>query len=274
MSQLNKASLLSRLFPQEERPGGPFPSGEDLSSSTLFARISSPGPFFSASKPPFLSSASREEQVRASDLFRACISNFSNDAARSRTHENKASGGDASEQLREAFAQEGVELYTSVIDKLAEAQQEIAAQISEFATFSSSMAADMDELYANLSYPLSTTLCHSKNFPRATIEAHLANVKEELKEAKSDLHHLECEWQENVRSEGKLRQELLSLEGNPGSNGEQHYNDGNYSKKASFKQEIERIVAESIQAIDEIDEGYKEGVQALTVKMMQAMRAD
>ncbi|KAL7928964.1 hypothetical protein V8C35DRAFT_316627 [Trichoderma chlorosporum] len=51
-----------------------------------------------------------EEQVRANDLFRACISNFSNDAARSKTHENKTSGGDALEQLREAFAQEGVEL--------------------------------------------------------------------------------------------------------------------------------------------------------------------
>ncbi|UKZ74486.1 hypothetical protein TrVFT333_002155 [Trichoderma virens FT-333] len=72
-----------------------------------------------------------------------------------------------------AIAQEGVELYTSV----AEAQQEIASQISDFAALSSSMSADIDDLCANLSSPLSTTLCHSKNFPRATIEAHLANVK-------------------------------------------------------------------------------------------------
>jgi chromosome segregation ATPase len=145
-------------------------------------------------------------------------------------------------------------LYTSVIDKLAEAQQQIASQISDFSTFSSSMSADIDELYANLSYPLSTTLCHSKNFPRATIEAHLANAKEDLKKAESELHELEREWQENVRSEQQLRQELLNMEGIPGQNRGHGLNDEDYSKKAGFEQEIQRIVAESIQALNEIDE--------------------
>ncbi|KAL7904855.1 hypothetical protein GGI35DRAFT_188652 [Trichoderma velutinum] len=273
MAHPNKSSLLSRLFPQEERPASQFSSGDDLSSSTLFAHISSPG-LFSASKAPLLSSSSREEQLRPNDLFRACFANFGNDAAKSKSHEEKAARADALEQLREAFAQEGVELYTSVVSKLAEAQQEITSQISDFATLSSSMAADMDELYANLSYPLSTTLCHSKNFPRATIEAHLANVKEDLKQAESELHELECEWQENVQLEEKLRQELLNLEGSPTQNREHGRNGDDHLKMADFKQEIERIVAETVQALDEIDEGYKEGIQALTMKMMQAMRGD
>ncbi|KAL6815325.1 hypothetical protein GGI42DRAFT_105633 [Trichoderma sp. SZMC 28013] len=273
MAHPNKSSLLNRLFPQEEPPTNQFFSGEDLSSSTLFANISSPG-LFSASKAPFASSSSREEQLRPSDLFRACFADFSNDTAKSKAHEEKAAKGDALEHLREAFAQEGVELYTSVVSKLAEARQEIASQISDFATMSSSMAADMDELYANLSYPLSTTLCHSKNFPRATIEVHLANVKEDLTKAESELQGLEREWQENVQKEQELRQELLDMEGNPPRSREYGYSDEDHLKKAGFKQEIEQLLSETSQELEEIEEGYKEGIQALTMKMMQAMRAD
>ncbi|PKK53649.1 hypothetical protein CI102_960 [Trichoderma harzianum] len=273
MAHPNRSSLLSRLFPQEQHLINQFSSGEDLSSSTLFAHISSPG-LFSVSKAPYSSSSSREEQFRPNDLFRACFANFSNDTAKSKPHEEKAAKGDALEQLREAFAQEGVELYTSVASKLAEAQQEMASQISDFATMSSSIAADMDELYANLSYPLSTTLCHSKNFPRATIEVHLANVKEDLRTAESELQGLEREWQDNVQLEQKLRQELLDMEGNAAQNREHAYNDEDYLKKTGFRQEIEQIVSEAAQALEEIDEGYREGIQALTMKMMQAMRAD
>lgn len=139
---------------------------------------------------------------------------------------------------------------------------------------SSSMAADMDELYANLSYPLSTTLCHSKNFPRATIEVHLANVKEDLTKAESELQGLEREWQENVQKEQELRQELLDMEGNPPRSREYGYSDEDHLKKAGFKQEIEQLLSETSQELEEIEEGYKEGIQALTMKMMQAMRAD
>ncbi|KAL6828925.1 hypothetical protein J3E69DRAFT_224641 [Trichoderma sp. SZMC 28015] len=273
MAHPTKSSLLSRLFPQEQHLTNQFSSGEDLSSSTLLAHISSPG-LFSASKVPYSSSSSREEQLRPNDLFRACFANFSNDTAKSKPHEEKPARGDALEQLREAFAQEGVELYTSVASKLAEAQQEIASQISDFATMSSSMAADMDELYTNLSYPLSTTLCHSKNFPRATIAVHLANVKEDLTKAESELQGLEREWQDNVQLEQKLRQELLDMEGNSAQNNDYGHHGEDDLKKTGFKKEIENIVAEAAQALDEIDEGYREGIQALTMKMMQAMRAD
>lgn len=157
-----------------------------------------------------------------------------------------------------------MELYTSVVSKLAEARQEIASQISDFATMSSSMAADMDELYANLSYPLSTTLCHSKNFPRATIEVHLANVKEDLTKAESELQGLEREWQENVQKEQELRQELLDMEGNPPRSREYGYSDEDHLKKAGFKQEIEQLLSETSQELEEIEEVSSFGVQRLS----------
>ncbi|KAL7949317.1 hypothetical protein V8C42DRAFT_341291 [Trichoderma barbatum] len=265
-----RPSLMSRLFPQD-RPSGQFSSSEDLSSSTLLAHMSTPG-FFSTSKAPFLSSSSREEQHHPHDiLFRACLANISNNSARHRVQEDKPAGGDALTQLREAFAQDGVKLYTSAVDKLAEAQQVIASQISDFVTLSTSVASEIDELYANLSYPLSTTLCHSNNFPRATIEGHLANVKAELREAESELRDLECEWQESIRSEENLRRELRSMEKSHGQNGELGHHDEDYAKMAGFKQEAERIVAESTQELDEIDQEYKKEVMAMTMKTMRAM---
>ncbi|RFU78644.1 flavo [Trichoderma arundinaceum] len=265
MAHSSKSSLISRLFPQEDPPTS---SGDPSSSSTLFARLSSPG-LLSAAKAPFVaSSSSRDEQLRPNDLYRACFATFSNDAAESRAQEDKAAEGDALAQLREAFAQEGVELHASVIDKLSEAQQNMASMISDFSKLSSSVASDIDELYANLSYPLSTTLCHSNTFPRATIEAHLLAVKEQLKKAESELRELEIEWQANKLMEESLRQELIGMETNCG------HKDANYSKVASVKEEIERVVGDCVQALDDIEDAYKEDVQAQTMKMMQAMVVD
>ncbi|KAL6860838.1 hypothetical protein J3F83DRAFT_302614 [Trichoderma novae-zelandiae] len=274
MTHSNKPCLMNRLFPQEDPPAGKSSSSDDLSPSTLLARLSSPG-IFSASKAPFLSSSAREEQqLRPNDLYRVCFATFSNDVNKSKAQEQRAPEADLSEQLKEAFAQEGVDLYTSVVEKLAGAQQEMTSEISDFANLASSMATDLEELYFNLLYPLSTTLCHSKNFPQATIEAHLAKVKEELKKAEIELHDLHSEWEENARFQQKLRQELLSMERDPIAKGAAGHFDEHYSKMASFKHQVERVVADSNQAIDDIEDNYKEEAQAQSMKIFQAILVD
>ncbi|KAL7796109.1 hypothetical protein V8C37DRAFT_400566 [Trichoderma ceciliae] len=269
MANLDKSSLMSRLFPQEDGPAGHAFSNEDFSSSTLFTRISSPG-LFSAAKAPFISSSSSRDDYLYTDggLFRACFATFGNGATNSKSRGDKDIEEHALTQLREAFAQEGVELHTSVAKKLSETHQDITSQICDFSKFSSSIVDDMDELYENLSYPLSTTMCHSNTFRRATIEAHLTDIKERLKKAENELCCLENEWQESVCLEEKLRQELLDMERNTGLNEVDH------SKATSMKEDIERIVADNIQALQDIEEAYKEGVQAQTMKMMQAMLVD
>ncbi|PTB68457.1 hypothetical protein BBK36DRAFT_1111946, partial [Trichoderma citrinoviride] len=145
-------------------------------------------------------------------------------------------------------------LYTSAVEKLAEAKQEMASEVSDFADLASSMTTDLDELFYNLSYPLSTTLCHSKNFPQATIESHLAKVKEELKQAEIELDNLHHEWIDITQSQEDLRQELLSMERGPVADVDTAKSDEHYSRMASLQQDVERIVAESNQAIDEIEE--------------------
>ncbi|KAH0492090.1 hypothetical protein TgHK011_007057 [Trichoderma gracile] len=273
MAHPNQSSLMNRLFPQEDRPAGHSSSSDDLSSSTLLGRLSSPG-IFSATKGPLLSSSSRDEQLQPNDLYRACFATFSNDENKSKAQQQKSAGEDSLEQLKEAFAQEGVGLYTSAVEKLAEAKREMTLEVEDFASFASSMAADIDELYFNLSYPLSKTLCHSKNFPQATIEAHLANAKEELKRAESELGNLHREWVDLIQSQEDLHQELLRMEEGLVANGEATNDDEYYAEMASFKQEIERIVAENNQAIDEIEENYREEAHAQSMRILQAMLVD
>ncbi|KAK1247585.1 hypothetical protein MKX07_002494 [Trichoderma sp. CBMAI-0711] len=246
---------------------------EKLGLTAGESKDADPG-IFSASKGPLPSSSSRDEQLRPTDLYRACFATFSNDAIKGKAQEEEVAEADSLEQLKEAFAQEGVELYTSAVEKLAEAKREMTLEVEDFATFASSMAADIDELYFNLSYPLSKTLCHSKSFSQATIEAHLANAKEELTKAESELGLLHREWLDLIQLQEDLRQELLRMEEGPVANGEATNEDEYYAEMASFKQEIERIVAESNQAIDEIEENYREEAHAQSMRILQAMLVD
>lgn len=137
---------------------------------------------------------------------------------------------------------------------MAQAQREIESHIFDFASLTSDIASAIDDLYLNLSYPLSSTICHSKNFPRGTIETHLSDVKERLKKAEAELRHLENEWQENIRLEERLRQELLSMERGSDQNGEPGHDDAGYSRTEDLKEDVERIVADYTQALDEVEE--------------------
>lgn len=212
MAHHSKPSLMSRLFPQEDRPAGQV-SSEDFSSSTLFS--AERALFGSSSLSSF-----QDEAVRRNDLFQACFASFSNATAGDRVQQDKAIEGDILTPIKSmsaikprqvrrmvlslcatnafpfavAFAEEGMELHDSVRKKLLEAQRDINSKISDFETLSSAIVSVIDEIYANLSYPLSATLCSSAGFPSATIETHLASAKGQLKEAEKKLRNLQDEW--------------------------------------------------------------------------------
>lgn len=146
-----------------------------------------------------------------------------------------------------AFAEEGVKLHDSVRSKLLEAQQDISSKMTDFTTLSSSMASTIDEIYANLSYPASATLCSSARFPPATINTHLADAKGQLEEAEKKLRNLQDEWEENVCLEENFRRELASIEKIPGRI------DTN-PRMISLKEEVEQLVLDNTQALDEIED--------------------
>ncbi|UKZ65907.1 uncharacterized protein TrAtP1_007095 [Trichoderma atroviride] len=258
MAHPSRPSLMSRLFPQEDGPAGRLSSTEDPSSSTLF----------SAEKAPFGSSSSasfQDESIRRNNLYQACFASFSNTAAQDRVQQDRAVEEDILTSLKKAFAEEAVELHTSTRAKLFEAQQDINSKISDFETLTSSITSAVDDIYANLSYPPSATLCSSDNFPSVTVATHLASAKAQLEEAKKQLHDLQDEWEDTVRLEEGLRKELASIEKAPGQS------DADDARMISFKEQVEQLVLNNIQALDEIEDTYKEEVQAERMKMMQAM---
>ncbi|KAL6905166.1 hypothetical protein GGI43DRAFT_302450 [Trichoderma evansii] len=259
MAHHSKPSLMSRLFPQEDCPAGQL-SSEDLSSSTLFS--SEKVPFGSSSS----SSSIQDEIRRRNDLFQACFASFSNATAGDRVRQDKAVEGDILAPLKRAFAEEGMELHDSVRSKLLEAQRDISSKISDFEALSSAIAFVIDEIYANLSYPLSATLCSYAGFPSATIETHLASAKGQLEEAEKKLRNLQDEWEENVRLDENFRKELASIK--------MHGRIDTDPKMISLKDEVEQLVLDNTQALNEIEDTYKEEIQAETMKMMQAMLVD
>lgn len=139
-------------------------------------------------------------------------------------------------------------MHNSTRNKLLEAQHDIASKISDFKALTSSITSAVDDIYANLSYPLSTTLCSSDGFPSATVATHLANAKNQLEETEKELGNLQDEWETNLGLEENIRKELTSIEKMPGQSGADH------PRMISFKEQVEQLVLDNTQALDEIED--------------------
>ncbi|KAI5457503.1 hypothetical protein BGZ63DRAFT_79981 [Mariannaea sp. PMI_226] len=110
---------------------------------------------------------------------------------------------DAATELRESFAVMGADLHTSVMHQLIQSHADIQQKISDFVGEASAVLSKNDVLYSNISYPLGATLCHSDDFPRASIRDHLANVKNDILSAKDDLQALATEWEACIHAQQK-----------------------------------------------------------------------
>ncbi|KOS23145.1 hypothetical protein ESCO_003409 [Escovopsis weberi] len=236
------------------------------SSSTLRARLSSQPP---PSHPKLSSSSSSSLacQGQSRDLyqhFRACFVPVP--AAPASTHTRAESSSDDSliVALGESIARDGFKLHSAVVEHLSQAQAQILANIAAFSRASSSALADLDAMYANIACPLAATLCHSAHFPRATLGAHLASMRDRLAAAQGELAALRAEWDDNVRLEERIRRELAV-----GAPAQQ-----DAGQMEAFKLEAESIAREQTRALDDIEAHYKELMQAKTMEMMQFMLAD
>ncbi|KAH7165363.1 hypothetical protein EDB81DRAFT_250307 [Dactylonectria macrodidyma] len=172
---------------------------------------------------------------------------------------------DAVTQLREAFAQAGMNLHASATAQLAEAHTDIQSKISRFVAESSATLSKSDDLYSNIAFPLSATLCHSDNFPRASIQNHLANQKAEIEEAKEELRQLGAQWDACVQAELDVWNLLT---------GEASQSDAEIDKDAAkmtkkFKAEAENIVRDQCKLLEDMEKEFKAKIQAETVTLMQ-----
>ncbi|CAG1998450.1 unnamed protein product [Fusarium graminearum] len=238
---------------------------EDECPSTLRARLrSDPPPQCSPSKPaPY---ENLYQQVQAS------LGNYGDNPKRGKMTVQEPESNDPATQLRESYARMGLAIHESATENLEKAHADVQAEIKHFAEESSKTLAQSRDLYANIEYPLSKTLCDSDDHPRASLEVHLNRLKQDIAAAREQVVRLSAEWEECCRTEEEAWDEL--------KNGLEHRGRGatgmdEETKVAAeeFKKEARAIVEANCQLLDEIDQDFKSKIQEETQRIMASLLA-
>ncbi|KAM0553124.1 hypothetical protein ACHAPJ_007673 [Fusarium lateritium] len=179
---------------------------------------------------------------------------------------------DPATQLR-AYARMGMKLHTSAIEHLVRAHSEVQSKTMRFSDESSKTLSQCHDLYANIAYPLSATLCHCDNHPQDSIANHLQGLKRDIAEAKEEIIRLSDEWDACCRSEADAWKAL-----NKGLD-DRGLGPNDVDKEAvetadAFKAEAEAIVEDKCQLLSEIEKQFKAQIHAETLKMMQSLFID
>lgn len=90
----------------------------------------------------------------------------------------------------------GMSLHSSAIEHLVKAHTDVQAKTASFAEKSSETLSQSKQLYANIAYPLSATLCHHndhEDYPRATVAVHLKKLQEEIAAAREEVLRLSAD---------------------------------------------------------------------------------
>jgi hypothetical protein len=147
----------------------------------------------------------------------------------------------------------GMSLHTSAIEHLIQAHSEVQSKTMGFSEESSKALSQCKDLYSNIVYPLSATLCSSPEHPRASVAVHLNSLKRDIAAAKEEILRLQVEWDACCRTEAeawKVLNEGLSARG-CGPNEV----DNNVVKAAKeFKKEAEAIVEDKCRLLTELDQ--------------------
>lgn len=104
-----------------------------------------------------------------------------------------------------------MDLHASAVEKLVQVQNDFEERISRLSNDSTGFQGECTELYSNIAYPLSKTLCSSNNFPRATISAHLKKVQKDIEAARQELRKLADEWDACCQSETEAWRKLSKV---------------------------------------------------------------
>ncbi|PNY29542.1 Uncharacterized protein TCAP_00545 [Tolypocladium capitatum] len=203
--------------------------------------------------------------------FRACFVESSSANLQSKGARSLDGEDDALAQLRGAFAEAGLEFYTSVAEEIMQAHGAIESKITDLSDESSAALTQADALYSNVAYPLSVTLCHADNHPSATIATHLATLRDQLSAAQDELRGLQQEWEACLREEQLAWKELSS------ESVEKRHNLRNGENTMErdidrFKAEAGSILQENEEALDEIDAEFRELVRVEVMKVAQNMK--
>ncbi|KAF4953017.1 hypothetical protein FSARC_12497 [Fusarium sarcochroum] len=180
---------------------------------------------------------------------------------------------DPATQLQEAYARMGMKLHSSAIEHLVRAHSEVQSKTMHFSNESSKTLSQCKELYANIAYPLSATLCHSDNHHRNSIVSHLQGLKQDIAAAKEEILRLGDEWDACCRTEADAWKALNKGLDNRGW-GPNEIDKETVEAADAFKAEAEAIVEDKCRMLGEIEKEFKAEIHAETLRMMQNLFVD
>jgi hypothetical protein len=147
----------------------------------------------------------------------------------------------------------GLSLHSSATEHLVEAHAEVQAKTKSFSEESSKTLAQNTDLYDNIAHPLSATLCHSEDHPRASVAVHLNRLKQDIAAAREEIIRLSTEWEECCRTEEKAWNEFKRGIEDHGR-GSKAMDEEAKTAAEEFKEEARAIVEANCQLLDEVDE--------------------
>ncbi|RGP69987.1 hypothetical protein FSPOR_4277 [Fusarium sporotrichioides] len=242
--------------------------GEDECPSTLRARLRDDPPAkYSPVKPAPCQSLYQQLQ--------ASLGNYGNAPEQQKRVVQEPETNDPATQLRGKLQSKTFGVISNIYsatEHLEKAHAEVQTEIKRFADESSKTLAQSRDLYANIEYSLSKTLCDSEDHPRASVEVHLNRLKQDIAAAREQVVRLSTEWEECCRTEEEAWNEFKrGFEGRGrGANGVDE--EVNVAIK-EFKQEARAIVEANCQLLDEVDQDFKQKIQEETQKIMASLLA-
>ncbi|KAG5977245.1 hypothetical protein E4U55_006960 [Claviceps digitariae] len=169
--------------------------------------------------------------------------------------------------LAEIFALYGQEIYNLSLKTVEAAHEAVSSKISAFHNQAASTSAHTTQLYNNISYPLSATLCQSATFPSASLGRHIRTLHKRLSAAETELARLNEEWKRCVGEEARILSDRAGAADREDSGAAK-------KKMGELVAMIDDIVRKRAEEIDELNEEYRDLLWAESNRMMKAMMED
>ncbi|CAG7558876.1 unnamed protein product [Fusarium equiseti] len=236
-------------------------SPEGDSSSSLRARLRDDTPPTSPSEKPIPYKNNIYHQVHASLGTHLTVPKTTKKVIQ------KPEKHDPAAQLRDRYARMGLNIHTTAIARLVEADRQVGIKREEYANTIEKTLRRSTRLYDNIRYPLSATIATSADGHRGSFHVRIARLRQDLAAAKEEITRLNNEANECRRIEAEAWKEFKGSlqEGRTASGVDRE------AKAAAeeFKEEARGIVRDKYRMLEEIDAEFRVKIQEETARMMK-----
>ncbi|KAH8171227.1 hypothetical protein LIA77_07994 [Sarocladium implicatum] len=234
----------------------PLATFRDRLRSQSIPREAAPPPI--TAKPGLLAKGGRQEDFcKPSSHFLEALNSFEDPKDDTVTR-----------QLKRASKNACLKTHFMVVQELRQTHDELDKAISLLSEPANMLLSQTAALHENIERPLSATVCHSTSTPRASVATHCSKLQGALQGKQKSLETMALEWSKCIREEQALLERLEESEkvqsaANGKSDKAQHL--------VALEEEVRGIVVEANEAIDEIEQHFREAIQVETVQMISSM---